>query len=358
MFDNFSKKAAILALPVVAAAMLTGCNEEETAAAAGSEGVDLAQTQDLFTQPIQANPLAADPNAVVVRVNGEDITRGEILNVVGAALQRMGGQVPPQQMQQVQGQLYEQFKNDLINKKLLDAAVAAASIVVADADISAELDTIRSRIPEGQDLETVLTAQGTSIEQVTEGIKSELATRQFIESKVEGIDDATEAEAQEFYTANPDSFKKPENVSASHILVKFDATDSDEAKTAKKTQIEKIRSDIINEVVTFEDAAKTHSGCPSGAQGGSLGTFGKGRMVPEFELAAFTQEIGEIGEVVETQFGYHIIKVTEHQDEGVVSFDEAKEQLLAHLSAQKKQQAIVDFVKSLRDSATIEEIAQ
>ncbi len=77
-------------------------------------------------------------------------------------------------------------------------------------------------------------------------------------------------------------------------------------------------------------------------------------MVPEFELAAFTQEKDEVGDVIETSFGYHIIMVTDRQDEGLVSFEEAKEQLIPFLSNQKKQQVIADFVKSLRDSATIE----
>jgi peptidyl-prolyl cis-trans isomerase C len=80
-------------------------------------------------------------------------------------------------------------------------------------------------------------------------------------------------------------------------------------------------------------------------------------MVPEFEVAAFTQEIDEIGDVIETQFGYHIVVVTERIEEGTVSFDEAKEQIIAYLSGQKKQEAVATYIQTLRDSATIEEIA-
>jgi len=369
MFNKILSKTIFLALPLAAAVMLTGCEEEiaaventtgeavAPAADTNSDTVDLAQTEDLFSQPIQANPLTSDPNAVIVKVNGEEITRGEVLQVVGMALQRMGGQVPPQQMQQIQAQLFEQFKNDLINKKLLNATVAAANVVVSDEDVSAELDNLRGQVPEGQDLEAALTAQGTTLEALMENLKKDLATRTFLEGKVKDIADASEEEAKEFYDSNPDNFKKPENVSASHILAKFAEGETDEGKTEKKASIEKVRSDILSGIVTFEDAAKTHSGCPSSAQGGSLGTFGKGQMVPEFEVAAFSQEIDEVGDVVETQFGYHIIKVTAHQDEGVVTFEESKERILTHLTGQKKQQAVVDFVKTLRDSATIEEIA-
>jgi len=192
---------------------------------------------------------------------------------------------------------------------------------------------------------------------LTASIKEQLTIKLFLEGKTKDIVDATEAEAKEFYDSNPDRFKKPENVTASHILIKFEDTDTDETKAKKKADLEKIRKDIIAGTVTFEDAAKAHSGCPSSAQGGSLGTFGKGQMVPEFEVAAFSQENGEIGEVIETSFGYHIIKVTAHQEESIVKFDEVKDQIISVLTNQKKQEAINAFIKSLRDSAKIEMVS-
>lgn len=361
MFNNLSKARMLMVIPVAAALVLTGCEEEKAAATTAvpeAAPVDLAQTEDLFAQPIQPNPLTSDPAAVVIRVNGKDITRGEILEVMGAAMQQMGGRVPPQQMQQMQAQMYQNVKEQLITKTLLDAAIAVANVEVTTNDLAAAMDEIRASVPEGQDLESALAQAGTTLEKLTENVKEQLATRKFLESKTEGVEPATEEEAKEFYDSNPDRFKKPENVSASHILIKFDEGDTDETKVAKKAQLEQIRADIVSGTNTFEEAAQAHSGCPSSAQGGALGTFGKGQMVPEFEVAAFSQEKDEIGDIVETQFGYHIIKVTDHQPESVVSFDEAKESITAYLSGQKKQKVVADYIKSLRDSATIEELAQ
>ena len=365
MFKKFAKPTAFLMLPVASLLVLTGCNEEEITAPA-AEQVDLSQTEDLFSQPIQPNPLTTDPATVVVRVNGEDITRGEIMQAMNATLQQLAGRVPPQQLQQMQAQLYNNVQDQLIAQKLMTAAVAAANIEVAAEDVDAEIGKIRENFKlrsNGEaSLEDVLAEQGASIEELTESIKEQLATQKFLESKTAGIADITEAEAKEFYDENPDRFKKPEGVTASHILVKFDEsvtneTEIAEMKTQKKAELEKIRADIVAETLTFEDAAKEHSGCPSGAQGGSLGTFGKGQMVPAFEVAAFTQEIDEVGDIVETQFGYHIIKVSERQEAGMVTFEEAKEQLIAGLTGQKKQEAVSNFIKSLRDSATIEMVA-
>ncbi len=357
MFNNLSKSKFLMVLPVAAALILAGCDEEETAVPA-TEPVDLTQTEDLFANPVKPNPLTADPAAVVVRVNGEDITRGEILTLVNASLKQLAGRVKPEQIPQVKSQMYERFKNELITKKLMDAAVAAANIVIDDADITSSIDEIRGRIPEGQTLEAALASQGISMDKLKENISTDLATRKFLEDKTADIEAATETEAKEFYDSNPKDFKKPESVTASHILLTFDDTDTEATKAEKKAQLEKIRADIIAGKSTFEAAAQEYSKCPSSAQGGSLGNFGKGQMVPEFEVAAFSQEIDEVGDIVETQFGYHIIKVTDHQDEGTVSFDETKKHIVDFLSGQKKQKAIGNFIASLRDSATIEELAQ
>jgi peptidyl-prolyl cis-trans isomerase C len=357
MFDYLAKKQFLMVLPVAVALAMTGCKEEEAANVPSPEPVDLSQTEDLFSNPIKPNPLTSDPATTVVRVNGEEITRGEILELVNAAMQQFGGQVPPQQLSQIQSQMYQRFKEDLITKKLIDAAVAAANIEVTNEEVDEALAKIKESLPEGQTIETALASQGMTIEKLTDSIRNDMATRQFMESKTEGVEGASEDEAKEFYETNPENFKIEETATASHILIKFGEGETDETKVEKKAQLEKIRADIIAGTLSFEDAAKTHSGCPSGAEGGLLGTFGKGRMVPEFEAATFAQEINEVGDIVETQFGYHIIKVSERQPEGVRSFDESKERIIDYLSAQKKQQAIADYLESLRDSATIEELA-
>ena len=355
MFDNLLKKKSIMALPAVAVIALSGCKEND-AVAPVPEPVDLTQTEDLFTAPVQANPLASDPEAVVVRVNGEDITYGEIMETLTAAMQQFAGQMDPAQLQQFQAQFFEQVKEDLITKKLLDAAVAASGIQIDAAQIEETITQIRSSIPEGGTLESILEERGETMESLKEELSTELAKKQLIENATAAAAEATEEEAKTFYDENPDQFVQPESISASHILIKFDPEDTDEVKAEKKARLEKIRADIIAGTVSFEDAATENSDCPSAAKGGALGSFGKGRMVPEFEVAAFSQEIGEVGPIVETQYGYHIIKATDRKEAGTISFDEIKEQLIAYLSNQKKQQAAGDYIQSLREGADIQEM--
>ena len=357
MFNKLVKTAFLMAFAATAL-LITGCEEEEVPPVPEAEQVDLAETEDLFAQPVQPNPLTSDPNEVLVRVNGDEITRGEIQEVMEAAVRQMAGQVPPQQLQQMQAQMYQRIRDDLITKKLLDAAMADANIEVTDAELAEAIEEIRGSVPPGQDLETALTTAGSSMDELTENVRQQLSTRKFLESKTAGIADATEAESREFYDSNPDRFQQPESVSASHILLRVTEADSEDAKAVKKAKLEQMRADILAGTTSFEDAAASGSDCPSKAQGGSLGTFGKGQMVPEFEVAAFTQEIDEVGDIVETQFGYHIIKVSDRTDAGVVDYEEAKEQISTFVTNQKKQQAVTDYIISLRDSATIEIVSE
>jgi len=355
MFDIFNHKTVIM-LSISAMIALTGCQDDEAAKAPAPEPIDLTQTEDLFTEPVQPNPLTSDPSVVVVRVNGEDITRGEILEMMEMAMGQMAGRMPPEELEQLKEQMFPQVKNDLITKKLLDMAVAGSGLAPTDEEVAETIDSIRTRIPEGQTLEELLAADNTSMEELTENIRKDMATRLFLESKTSDIAEVTEDDALAYYNENAERFVQPESVSASHILIRTEEGDSEEAKAEKKAELEKIRADIIAGVTTFADAAKEHSDCPSSAQGGSLGTFGKGQMVPEFEVAAFTQEIDEIGDIIETQFGYHIVQVSDRSEEGTVSFENVKERIVGFLTNQKKQQAVSDYVKSLRDSATIEEL--
>ena len=355
MFENLDKKMIMMVLPAAAALMLSGCKENEIVAPA-PEPVDISKTEDLFSAPVKPNPLATDPDAVVVRVNGEEITRGEIMDMMNMAMQQFAGRVSPEQLQQMQSQIYDKIKSDLITKKLLEAAVAQAGIVVDPAKIEETIEEIMGSIPEGQTLEGILESRGQTLDSFKTDLSVDLATQELVEQKTADIQEATEADAKEFYDSNPDQCMRPENVTASHILIKTEPTDSDETKAENKAKLEEIRNNILAGTVTFEDAAKENSDCPSNARGGNLGTFGKGQMVPEFEAAAFAQEIGEVGSVVETQFGYHIIKVTGHQEEGTVPFEEIKDQLSQYLTNQKKQEAVSNYITSLHDNATIEEI--
>lgn len=143
-------------------------------------------------------------------------------------------------------------------------------------------------------------------------------------------------EVERFYNENKALFFGQESVRASHILV-------DNEIEAKRIYNE------INEGMSFEEAAKKYSNCPSKSNGGDLGYFTRGRMVPEFENAAFGLEIGKVSSPVKSQFGYHLIKVTDKKPAEQKSFDESKNQIANMLLANKQQEVFYKKLEELKD---------
>ena len=161
----------------------------------------------------------------------------------------------------------------------------------------------------------------------------------------------TEEEAQDYYDNRPDLFTSEEMVSASHILKK--ASSDEEFENAEK-EIFSIRDRLLG----GEDFVKcVQEESDDGGNDGNLGTFGKGRMVPEFERAAFSLESDQLSEPVRTQFGWHVIKLHEKHEPKLTPFDELKEKIIEYLHERKKDKVFDSFLDELKAKATIEEVS-
>ncbi len=164
-----------------------------------------------------------------------------------------------------------------------------------------------------------------------------IIARALVQKSVEENSGITDDKLQAHYDANKDKYQEGESISASHILVKTE----DEAKT------------IVGELKSgkdFAELAKAKSTGPSGPQGGSLGSFGRGRMVPAFEQAAFALKAGEVSEPVKTRFGWHVIKVTERSEGKQQDFEQAKEEINKTLVSEYIQ----SMIQGLQEKAKIE----
>ncbi|MES2047924.1 MAG: peptidylprolyl isomerase [Pseudomonadota bacterium] len=166
------------------------------------------------------------------------------------------------------------------------------------------------------------------------------------------VEMADEAECRAFYEQNPASFQQGESASASHILFSLE---NGAVESLVKAKAEGILAQVKANPTHFASLAKDHSTCPSGQEGGALGQFGRGQMVPEFENAVFSTASGEIApELVETQFGYHIIQVTDRKGGEPVAFDEVKERLQEFLSEMAGRKANHAYIATLLAAAKIE----
>lgn len=177
-------------------------------------------------------------------------------------------------------------------------------------------------------------------EEMIEKMKVELASHMAATSIIEGVK-VEEAEEKAFYEENPDLFEAQAQVKAKHILVENEDSANDIAKEIAKG-------------LAFEEAAKKYSTCPSKEQGGDLGYFSKGQMVPEFEKAAFEGEIGKVIGPVQTQFGYHLIWVDDKKESSVVPFEEVQNQIHQQLIQNKQKEVYDTKVKELEAKYGVE----
>lgn len=333
---------------------LMGCGKSAPApqaAPAGAEPVAAAPANAPAAEP--ASPAlalpVADPATVVAKVNEKDITEGEVQKVLDTFMKQMGGKIPPEQMQTALPRLRERIVEELIMRSIMLDEVAKNGISLSDAEFDKVKAELAEELPEGTTLETYMAEMGTSEAEMRE----QMAVRKMVLAKAETLPKPTDEEIQKYFDENKDSFNQNETVAASHILIKVDPTDDDAAKAAKRQRLSDLRKQLL-EGADFAELAKANSDCPSASAGGDLGTFGRGQMVPEFDAAAFSQPTGSVGDIVETQFGYHLIKVTDHQQSKALDFADVKPRISDILHSQKQQEAVRDYVEGLRKGANIQ----
>jgi peptidyl-prolyl cis-trans isomerase C len=183
--------------------------------------------------------------------------------------------------------------------------------------------------------------------------RRDLLIAHFIETTFVPKATVSEAEARAFYDTNQDKFTRGASVKASHILIGVDAKASAEEKKKAREKAEALRKEIAGGA-DFAAVAKGNSTCPSSQRGGDLGFFGAGQMVPEFEKAAFALKPGEVSDVVETQFGYHIIKVTEKKPAETTDFKDVQAKIEEFLKGQKVNELIQAYIEDAKKTASIE----
>ena len=309
--------------------------------------------------PAVVTPAPA-PDAVVVTVNGEDITENEVNAVVDQQVKRAGAQVPPMLIEQFKTQMRQRVLDSLVTQRLLNQQIKAANIVVTDEQALAVIEAqgAKQNPPMTVDqLKQIIEARSGNFAEIIEQYKMRLAQQQFMETQWAGKVDVNETDAKTYYDENPKAFETPAEVQASHILIKPEMADPNadpnEAKVVAKAQAEKLLAEIKGGA-DFAELARANSADPgSAARGGDLGFFAAGRMVPPFNDAAFALQPGEMSDIVETQFGYHIIKVTARKEASVTPFEEAKAGILEELANRKKSEIAQGYIQSLKDQATI-----
>ena len=331
--------AVLLLLTVAACSKGTKTTSETQTPAAGAE-----QAQ------APAKPLPAQLPDVLARVNGETVTRKEVEEYVHNLEGRAGGPLPAEQRDQV----FRQVIDQIVGYKLLVQEARARKVEVPDADVEARIAEIKKQFPSEDLFMQTLISQNLTLERMKSDQKRELSITRLIESAIADKVAVKPEQIEEFYKNNPDQFKQGDRVRASHILIAVPETADAAAKAQAKTKAERILKDV-KAGKDFAALAKQHSQDPGSAvNGGDLGFFQQGQMVGPFNDVAFSLKPGTTSDLVETQFGYHIIRVAEKQPGRTVPLEEVRPKLEQYLQGLNRETQTAAFVKSLRAKGKVE----
>ncbi len=293
---------------------------------------------------------------IAVTVNGFVIKESDVQAKMQLQLTKMPENLPQDVLEQYKQRLRPQILNSTITERLIEEKQQKEKIVITEEDAINYIKEQGAKQPTPLSLEEikqVITTQGGTFEQVKERVKKVMGFQKLISTAYPEDANVTDEQAKKYYTENAQQYEK---VKASHILITPDTSDpnvnSEQAKALAKTKAEKLLEQL-KAGADFAELAKENSACSSAAKGGSLGLFGKGQMVPAFEKTAFELKVGDISELVETQFGYHIIKVSEHLVPNEALFEQVKEDIKEELQAKKMTERVANYIESLKSQAEV-----
>jgi peptidyl-prolyl cis-trans isomerase C len=326
-----------------------------TAVTAALYGAAIAAADD--AAPPQGAPAAAaaaapaaQPTAVVVTVNGVAITRAELDRATQAFLaqNRMPAPTDPDQKKKMEEAAQEQ----MVTEEVLYQAAKKEEVPDLDKQVAAKFDEVKAQFPDPEDLAKALKKNGITEQELKDLLQRDVVIGAYIAKQSAAEPAVTTEQAKAFYDENLDKFKKPESVRASHILIKFAPKATDEEKQAARKKADELLAKLKGGA-DFAEVAKQESADTSAKQGGDLGEFGRGQMVKPFEDAAFGLKPGDLSEVVESQFGYHIIKSTGKTEAQTVPFAEVQAKIVQYLTETQGQKRMAAKIAELKKAATI-----
>ena len=285
----------------------------------------------------------------VAVVNGVSISRVDYDRAVGYAKQqalRTGKALDD-------AQIGEGVLNQLIGSELLYQESKKEGIKIDQKTVDERLEQWKKRFPNDEEYKKALSQSNLSMPQMKADIRRGMTIEKFIVGKFVDKTTVPDKEIKAYYDSHTDLFKQPEQVRASHILIKVEPKDTESKKSEALKKIKEVQ-EKQKKGEDFAELAKKYSQGPSNTKGGDLGYFRRGQMVPPFEAVAFKLNPGEVSDIVNTRFGYHLIKVVDKKPESTVPYDAIKARIGQYLKQEKVQKEVRQFVDKLRKEAKVE----
>ena len=285
----------------------------------------------------------------VALVNGSPIGSEALERKVKEAVAQLGarGQTADEEI------LRKEVLESLINNELIYQESTRAGYGANEIKIEMQVATIKGQFGTEDQFLDALEERGYTEDSLRDEIGRLIAIDDYISDEIAARITVTEDIMLRYYKENPKVFLEPETVRARHILVSVDDPPDERQKKEALRKIKVVKKKLVKGE-EFESLAREFSDCPSSAQGGDLGFFMRGQMVQPFEDAAFALEKGEISDIVETRYGYHLIKLEDRRPEQTIPYENVNGDIEQYLGEQKVFEALKVLVEGLKEKATIE----
>lgn len=291
------------------------------------------------------------PEGTIAVVNGAVITQEDLDAELSMAQQQFANQGQPndEQLAKIKENLFE----GLITRKVLYQESQKKGIEVDDATIDERLANMKKQFPKEDDFKGMLDKMNLTEDALKSQLRKGMAMQKLVDQEVVSNLKISDKDTKDYYDGHMDLFKQSEKIQASHILVKVEPGADESVKAEALKKIGKIQKEL-KEGGDFAELAKKYSDCPSNAKGGDLGYFGRRQMVKPFEEAAFSLKPGEISDITETDFGYHLIKAGDRKPGTITDYKDVKDKLVQYLKQVKTGEEVKKYIEKLKEQAKIE----
>jgi peptidyl-prolyl cis-trans isomerase C len=243
--------------------------------------------------------------------------------------------------------------NKAIGNMLINQESKKRNIENMEEKVEQRVKDLEQKFGAGEGMERYLKIRGITMDGLKESLKGRVRVDEYLKEQGVLEPEIPEERIRAMYDADPESFSAEETITVSHILIAVDAEAAAEEKDLARQKAEQIRKEVLDGK-DFAAAAQEYSGCKSAANGGSLGRIKRGFMPAEFDKVAFALETGAVSEVVETTFGFHIIKLTDKDPGGVVPYEQMRDFLKKYLQDEESKKKLEAHIAQLRSTAQVE----
>lgn len=284
---------------------------------------------------------------IVATVNGTEIKRTDLENAIqGYAIEQLR-KTADQLSDKELAELRELALEKLLARELIFQEALLYGIVATEEAIDEEKYKIIANFPSEDEFYATLEKAGIDAVSYHRMLRQDISVNLMTDKKVADLPDPADAEIEAMYKKHPEKMIRRGRVRACHILSKL--SDGNEEKALLK--IRELQDQVTPE--NFAELARQHSDCPSSTAGGDLGWFRRGDMVQQFEEVVFSMQVGDISDVVTTQFGFHLIKLVELEEDTPLTLDESRPQIVGFIKEESSAKMLKEWVAELKERAEI-----